>query len=165
MKIVNTTKNLTLTSDQEILTKFYLHQYQSLDSMLPLLKKIIDVNTFILYSGSWRFKELDVHYLEPNYLKYSKIQFNKKTSFTDNLDIIKNSANKFKNVTIIDSILTRYKSIDEINSIIKNFNIKLAFINIDYIHFNRLSNSYDSLCKKFNGYRIENFIVKEIPWK
>lgn len=162
MKIIHNFDQVSLVSDVKILTKFFGQQYGTVSEKVLEHVKIhfSPGNTVILYSGAWRFK-LNTNYIESDYLRDLEFDFPKFTYFINQSkeDLWIKIANKFANTAFIDSPLTRYKSISELNDFFKKFPGCVAAINTNLIIYNRLTTSLDQITEQLNGQLIDQFII------
>jgi hypothetical protein len=161
MEIITQINNQPLKNNIELLSQFYSHPYQKIDDLYKKICSCIDKSSLFVYSGSWRFESSSSVFVEPSYYKNLNLMFHQSTKFNDNFKLILRASKNYKQTVFFDSILTRYKTAEEILSFLEPFTNVLAIIHIDYIKFNRLSTSYGTLCKILKGYKIDNFIVIE----
>ena len=163
MRIIQSLEQVSLTNNLEVLTNFFSFQYNAVDQLVIdyISQHLSPGNTVIVHSGAWRFN-LNAKYIEPMYLQYLNFNFPEPTYFIDNNkeDLLIKLANKFTNVLFIDSPLTRYKTVDEINNFLANFPNSITAINIDLLIYNRLTTSLDKVAEELNGRIFGRFIVK-----
>jgi hypothetical protein len=163
MRIIQSLEQVSLTDNLEVLTNFFSFQYDAVDQLVIdyISQHLSPGNTVIVHSGAWRFN-LNAKYIEPTYLQYLNFNFPEPTYFIDNNkeDLLIKLANKFTNILFIDSPLTRYKTVDEINNFLANFPNSITAINIDLLIYNRLTTSIKKVVDQLNGRLVGNFIIK-----
>jgi len=161
MKIIDSIKNQCLTNDVRLLTKFYQHAYPEFtNTVVDELSNKIQDNSLIIHSGSWRFMNSSGTFVEPKHYQNLNINFPKLVLFVDHLQLLKQITKKYQQVLLIDSILTRYKTVEQIMNIVQEYHVNLTLINLDYLNFNRLTTTYDTVCKQLDGVLVENFVLK-----
>jgi hypothetical protein len=164
MKIIQNFKQVELVDDIKILTKFFNRQYNPVpDELVEYVKTYFNFkNTVMVYSGAWRFN-VEISYIEPCYLRKLEFNYPKLTYFVDhsNEDLLIKLVNKFSNIMFIDSTLTKYKTINELNALFNKFPGCVAAINTNLIIYNRLTTPLKKVAEQLNGRIVGQFIVKD----
>jgi len=154
--------------DAKLKSKSTIHQrlidrnHQTVSTVtLTHVKNLCQGSTVVVYSGSWNLN-INAVYLEPKHYQQAKFNFHPNTKFVDypfNPAVKKMLSNHpVDSVLFLHSPLTKYKTPTQLIEFLEDFRCMIkpqgsiiAVIELLFLNFNRLTNSYNDITKQLNA--------------
>lgn len=172
MKIIDSYQHpdSEINTDPAVLTNLVnLNHQPVVPKVLDYVKTLLQQPVLVIHSGSWNL-DIDAIYLEPVHHRPLHLDFHKNTKFIDHPfdPKIKKllGQNPVNQVLFLHSPLTKYLTIQELTDFLDGFKYLtanrgtiIAVVNLLFLNFNRLNNTYRTMFDQLNATKIENDLI------